>query len=410
MRAVLLAAALATAAAPIEDVRLRGRVLDEAGRPAANAEVTVTANPPAAGVFFLFAASTLALGLPCVVMIDECFGDEQWRTRTDGDGRYDFLFPEAHEEGVETDTDYVLQVRASSGAAAEYELELIDAVHEAPDLRVWDPEVAVGERDGRTSVEFEPLPQGEVKALFLDGEAALAQGDAVDARLLEDVAVEVVLYGSHDVTKGRTIYHQRFTSARVPWRGGHVPPSRGKPCTMVHEGGAPFGGGCPLTDGVLRAGAVAPERQCPDDTFIRVPVTEPCVPPIVQATVDLVTPVESDLVVVRGCDGCVLETSADGTTWSPLAADGAAGGRPVRLVRLSDTGRTRGAPGSVAEVSVWPAPPKGHPTGPPGPGGEVAAADEGGGGGTIDRAGLVALTALLLGGVGVAVARRRRRA
>ena len=404
-------AALAAQTTPLEDVRLRGRILDHAGNPIANHDVRVVANPSAAQIGFTFAVFTLGFGLPCIVDLDDCFGDERWSARTDAAGRYDFLFPDAHEPGVETDTDYVLQVASPSGAAAEYELELIDAVHEAPDLRLWDPEVTVGERDGRTLVDFEPLPQGQVRTLFLDGEVGLAEGDTVDARLLEDVASEVVLLGAHDVTKARTIYHQRFTSRRVPWRGGHVPPSRGKPCTLTHEGGAPFGTGCVLTDGVMHGGAVHSERQCEEQRLIVVPTSTPCIPPVVQATVDLGAPIEVDLVVVRGCEDCVRETSADGQTWSPLARDGDAGGRPVRLVRLSDEpGRTRGAPGRVSEVSVWPAPPKGHPTGPPGPGGAVEP-DGGGGGngdGPIDRAGLVALAALLLGGVGVAVARRRR--
>ena len=375
MKALLAAVlAMSTAAAPVEDVRLRGRILGSDGVPAVNLDVAVTADPGAAGTVFGLFGAALTGGLGCLAPPPNlCDGRETWTSRTDGAGRYEFLFPQAHEVGVETDTDYVLHVASPRGATASYELELIDAVQDAPDLRLWEPLVEIDERDGRTTVAFDPLDGGEVRVLFMAGDVAMAEGDAVDARLLEDAATEVVLIGSRDVRRARTIYHQRFRSAPRPWRGADVPPSRGKPCAL----GAAPPGPCPLTDGAF---------------------TVP--PALTQVTVDVGAPVDADLVVVRGCGLCGAETSADGQAWSPLPRDGRAGGRPVRFVRLADAS-------GVSEVSVWPAP-------PPRPAPETAAQDGDGGaaGGAGDedddrRGPLAAVAAVLLAAVGAALARRR---
>ena len=146
-----------------EDVRLVGRLLRPDGSPLANHPVVVDAvsSGDLGTALFAFFGT---FGLACFadafvdpstnVCIPEGGRVTRHAGRTDGQGRYSILLPSAHYVGQESNTDFHLRVAMppaagqTSGPAAEYELEVIDAVQEAPDMRLWDPRSASRRRAG----------------------------------------------------------------------------------------------------------------------------------------------------------------------------------------------------------------------------------------------------------------------
>jgi hypothetical protein len=184
---------------------------------------------------------------------------------------------------------------------------------------------------------------------------------------------------------GRTIYHQGFATPAVALPAFDlVPPSRGAPCSTVRADGtvAP-------ADRRWRCDATDGNRRWTLD------------PRIVSVTLELEAETEVADVFVPDCpEGCAVDVSADGATWSTLVEshprDSATfryshlliATSPVpqraRFVRLT---RTEGLDG-VTEGSVWPArpPPPPEPVPPttlangvPGEGAPPVPDDDGGG-------------------------------
>ena len=311
-----------TAQTTLEDVVLRGRILAPDGSPLADTPVVVDAvnDDGFAIVAFFFSLGTSTLA--CLDTPSEPWpfpNSERFTGVTDGEGRYEFVFPEAHAPGVETDTDCILQVAvpvegADFGPRASYELELVDAVHDAPDLRLWDPALTVTVDDGDLNA-----------------------------------------------TSGRTIYHQRFTGKPVDVQGELVPASRGAACTAARLDGSVVESGCGFTDGDLVTPAVPDETPCrywADGTpmqLVDVSTGEPvpCQPPVEQVVIDLGVPVAVGQ--ARPPPGEMYELSPDGVTWQRAPAGaGPREGTVAQYVRL--TGHDLGL---RPELSVWP------PTPPP---------------------------------------------
>jgi hypothetical protein len=252
---------------------------------------------------------------------------------TDAQGNYSFTFPFAKAPGQQTDTDYYLRVKVPSTAhpgqeiAAEYELELLEREHNAPDLVLWDPTFGVTANDRSFVLSVTPRAASKNYAVaFIDEESvASAPGNAIDLRDTEDAAVSLSPRAYADISSAGTIYHQRFLATRLPARGTLVPLSRGAACTATFESGATQS--CErYTDGDLRSGEEAPASW--PETIV----------------VDLRSMQTVGEVRARLC-GCTATVSADGTNWTPVSASGSA----ARYVRLTSSVIL-----DVSHISVWP--------------------------------------------------------
>jgi hypothetical protein len=343
--AVPAASAQTTTVPPLEDVTLRGRVLGADGAPVANAHVRVNAmHDTTTAVIGFFA--TFGLGLltcfapPADGELCPVPNSKEFKANTDANGRYSFTFKNAHRRGQQTNTDYVFSIgvpshaRAGATVVASYELELQDAVHDAPDLRVWDPAVTLAPRARAYAVVYPRRPNSKNSGqVFIDDKpSGLAVPDSreIDARAVEDRPFSVLANAAKDVTAAGTIYHQRFIAAPATRKGELVPLSRNAPCTATRADGTTAH--CGYTDGDLVTAGVV-------DTNGAVPVTT--------VIIDLGAP--KQVADIRARCGCELAASTDATTWHDLARDGTFGAQSMRYVRV-----TGGSLASVPEISVWP--------------------------------------------------------
>jgi hypothetical protein len=398
---------------PLEDVTLRGRILRPDGKPLANTALRVDAVEDDGGFrifsfFATFGLSTLSCFSPdsdlCPVGSDDT---TRFNSTTDANGRYSFTFPNAHYRGEQTNTDYYLSVAMPSAAGggrvavASYELELWDAVHDAPDVVMWDPSVTIKPGAHEYAVAYKPRSQSTNRMRVTIGAndvAGALRGDgAIDARAIEDQTVNVMLNASKDERAARTIYHQRFISAQFALRGGLVPLSRGAACSATRSDGS-GAGVCNHTDGDLIApGFVPPSDNSPVEcrfprTYETTTTTVACPKPYDTVTIDLGA--AKQVGEVRTRCGCAMTGSVDGKTWRTLPASGVLGSpQSLRYVRV--TGPS--APSSP-EISVWPPWPDGvavTPLVPDGPAGSIAApVDPGGARGNDGRPWLLAAVAL----------------
>jgi hypothetical protein len=347
------AAQTTTTLPPLEDVILRGRVLNADGSPVTNAALRVDAVNDSGfavvGFFFSLGFSTLS-----------CFGadkelcpvpnSKRFNGSTDAQGNYSFTFHNAHRRGIQTDTDYVLSigVPAKSGAdkfvVASYELELQDPVHNAPDLRMWDPSVSIspGEREYRVAYKRRPVSKNGGQILVNGKPLAgvgLSDTGGIDARAVEDQTFSFVANAAKDVKAAGTIYHQRFAAAPVERRGALVPLSRGAACTATRADGS--AAHCGYTDGDLVTPGVVDPNPCFGTA------RSPCQQRVTKVTVDLgATKAVGE---VRTRCGCAVQASVDGASWFNLPPNGTFGPQKMRYVAV--TGESLAA---VPEISVWP--------------------------------------------------------
>jgi hypothetical protein len=332
-------------APPREDVRLVGRLLRPDGAPLAQHPIVVDAvsSGDLGSALFAFFGT---FGLACIadafvdpssnVCIPEGGRVTRYSGRTDSAGRYSILLPSAHYVGQESNTDFYLRVAMPprqgqrSGPAAEYELEVIDPVQEAPDMRLWDSNLRITPSGGRARVDWTPFDAGgrsrntggEIEPANLIDLDLSSPGTTFDLHLLEDTQLTVRQSAAIDVRNARTIYHQRFVAPAVAFKGTFVPLSRGKPCAP-----AP----CGLTDGDL---------------------VTPAAPPTAP-TIDLGAEVPVWLVVARGCSGCSVSVSRDGVAFRPLSTTDQYGRARAGIPRKVRFVRVDGAPTQLAEVSAW---------------------------------------------------------
>lgn len=343
-----------------EDVVLQGRILRPDGTPAANTPVRVDTKS-GFGFFNFFGTLGFATFACFAGTNDLCpiQPGRSWKTVTDANGRYSFTFPDAKYSGEQTDTDYFLSTGIPSrfnpqeAIIGSYELELLTSVHNAPDMRLWDPAVTVKPAEGGYDVDYAPRPGSATHTNVYFGDKAatdVLKGSIIDARAVEDAAFRVSPFASKDERNEGTIYHQRFNGAGVTRRGTLVPLSRGAACTAVRKNGVRVP--CAATDGDLSAPSVkAAEETCSYD-FEGKPEWfnhEGCVDPVTQITIDMRSPKEVG--DIRSRCGCTLTGSKDGVTWVPLAESGRFGtAQSLRYIRIEGS-----SVGNVPEISAWPA-------------------------------------------------------
>ncbi|HVV38199.1 MAG TPA: hypothetical protein VHC63_16445 [Acidimicrobiales bacterium] len=338
---------------PLEDVTLRGRVLNGDGSPVVNTPVRVDAVNDSgfaiAGFFFTAGLSTLACFSAETRDVCPIPNSKRFASTTDGRGNYAFTFHNAHHRGEQTDTDYILSIGVASKHAADqvvvasYELELKDAVHTAPDLRLWDPAVTLEaeQRDFRVEYAARPSSKNGGQVLIAGKAAAGVSVDdqgRIDARAVEDQPFAFVAHASKDERAAGTIYHQRFTAAPVEGTGTLVPLSRGAACTATRSDGA--SAHCGYTDGDLVTPGVVDPNPCVFATDTQ------CQPPVTKVTVDLGS--SETVGEVRARCTCTLEASSDGATWFNLPASGTFGAQSMRYVAVSGASLA-----TIPEVSVW---------------------------------------------------------
>lgn len=300
-----------------EDVVLQGRVIYADGSPVTNAKVNVDA-VSSSGIFNSNKSS------------------QTFEGEIDADGRYRFTFPHAHRRGQQTDDDYYFEVTTPSrrdphqDLFASYELELLDAVHNAPDVVMWDPTTAALAQNQNYVFGFDPKPAPPT--------AKYGYGP-IDARNVEDDVFDVTPWAYADIRSNGTIYHQRLRGPQAAFRGSLVPLSRDAKCEASRRRSLKKPSCAELTDGDLRTGSrPLVEGQTADDV-----------------TVDLGEIRTVGAVRTPGCD-CHPSVSTDGATWDRL--EDSETGVPVRYIRVS-IGITDG----IKEISAWaPASELGAPT------------------------------------------------
>lgn len=366
-----------------------GTIVDSAGRPVTGQRVRVEGFVPS-GPF----------GLGCSEPCERNDADDL----TDATGTYRLPLRSAYLVGEETNTDWIVSTKAASRdgvvapARSSLEFEVNIQQQDVAALPLWtvDPVVTV---DGwQVSVDTAAgRPPG------LDRVAVVVTGDrdqvsrhgtsaVVDTRLLEapvggGAPLQVSASGASDVevphARGRTIYHQRASSAAVAVPLAPVPASRRATCTAHLDDGSAVdvtdrAGGCVLTDGDLgthlsswqrdqQRAALDPIGEDDDEGGRSTTTTELPEPPLpTEVTLALATPVDVSMVAVAsGALGNLVDLSSDGTTWTPIGqaepADDA--GSQLALVSLSQPAparfvRVRQPSGIIAaEISVWgPAP------------------------------------------------------
>ncbi len=388
------------------DARVVGRVVDGKGAALGEVPVIVRFVDDGAGLgslflFGAFVAFSGGLGLATCFFPGGCpLGDTRSEgvvanTATAADGAYAATLPQSYVAGHETDTDWIVgaelppQPGQSAGPTSSFEFEVNIATQEAPPLPLWTDAPKVEVRGWAIVVDGAGAPRGlettgfELVAQY--GRLHLDSGRGyLDARLLEvpvgeDPGLVAGATGSSDVRvphdEGRTIYHQRVRSAVVPVDLLPVPPSRGAACSGRRRDGAAANvtgaAGCRLTDGDFATPVQAPPPPGDpfDDPFFTddpnddTTTTQPDPAETTEAVVELATPMDLGLVVVRGMDAgsAVVEASEDGTTWERLtttedqtivdskAATAEPTGRiTARYVRVSGTSMT-----TLYEVSAW---------------------------------------------------------
>ena len=341
--------------APRVDATVEGRVVDLGDRPQSGVSVEVRSRPSAAEHSNAFLAFLFTGGFACFAgACNPATAASQ--TVTGPDGGFRTTLPKAHLPGFETDTDWFVTASRPPpaghvvGATSGDEFEVAAPVHRPPKLPLWltAPTVTVtgdGIRATWEQIDPDVFEDGEVRysLAFLDGRRApvwrvgLARPDQLlDPRVLEDTQGSVAVAVRGQVTVGETVYHRTIAAPQPRFEGpAGPPPSRNAPCQIDD---APSGGSCWLTDGDLVMTGPSP----------------------VTSVVITVPDLRADLLVLRGCPGCNVEVSGDGTAWRSVTPDHQTGlavlppTTPVRLVRVrAEMGQLQRA----SELSVWPARP-----------------------------------------------------
>lgn len=374
------------------------------GAPAAGVPVVLTVERGVTESIFGVLAFGLSLGLaalPCLAPDaprNVICGDDAQRAATGPDGGWAFRLSQAWVPGTLTDTKWhvTAAVDGPGGrAVSDVRFKVREQSPTAPDLQLWAPDVVMRDEGGRVAVSwpelpgrgFEDPPAYEVS--WVDGAGRLVwavsteRSDAtIDARLREDTSGNLALVARASRWRVDIRYRYTHTAAARPYTGtAGAPLSRAKPCTVRDALGAESAPpGCPATDADLATPITGDGVRFPCMRLPAVPrgvsVPEIQLPSGVQAcadappavTVDLGQEVGVGLVVARGCDGCTVEASSDGTSWRALGR-GQVVETPVaptaRWIRASGDGADR-----LAELSVWP----GTPPAAPGPASTVAGA------------------------------------
>ncbi len=442
-RAAAMVAAAAVAAvsgcapasqvASTSTVAVHGVVDAPDGTPAAGLRVGLVKQLDAAEALGGLFVIGVSLGLACfgggANVPDICA--HQPSTASGGDGRFRFQLSGSDTQnslGRASTFSIVTSLPAGAGeltgpSTAE-DLELQAADIEVPALRLWRPPVRLTPSGGSLTVDWPPPSAGyggspgydvrfqDAASLPVWTFSDTHPGAVLDARLLEDSHGGAIVEARTRMPAPGTTAQLTYRSATVAYRGGAgAPASRGRPCSAVRGGVSVPLTPCTLTDGDLVHPGIPTGSAHPS------PAVGSASPAPEHAQVDMGAAVPVTLVVVRGCPGCAVEGSSDGTSWSALgtvptepgSVEPPGGRAPARYVRC---GGSAGV-GGLREISVWTAAAAAGARagdgsgGPPAGGGTAPAAT---GPGTDLRPLVVALVALAAAIAGLAVVIAVRRA
>lgn len=210
--------------------RIRGRVVDEAGRPVPGVEVGVAADEGLAGIGRVI-AGVASLGTYCAGSQPPLACRDSGRATTGPDGAYTVELRASPEELRDTK----LVVAASrAGSSVRRPVVVSGPTVQAADLPLWDPGFRL--EGGRAS--WRPVPAADARytlrltatdrtkeelAVFYPTEPAVA----FDPRVLEDFEATVSL--------SAVAGDFGFGAAERTVRGPGAPPTRDRPCTLVPD-------------------------------------------------------------------------------------------------------------------------------------------------------------------------------
>lgn len=210
--------------------RIRGRVVDEGGRPVPGVEVGVAADEGFAGIGRVI-AGVASLGLYCTVSPTPLECRDSGRATTGADGAYTVELRAAPEELRDTK---LVVAAGRAGSSVRHPVVVTGATSQAVDLPLWDPGFRLD--GGRAS--WRPVPAAAARytlrltatgrtkeelAVFYPAEPAVA----FDPRVLEDFEATVSL--------SAVAGDFGFGAAESTVRGPGPPPTRDRPCTLVPE-------------------------------------------------------------------------------------------------------------------------------------------------------------------------------
>lgn len=185
-----------------EDVTLRGRILRPDGSPLANTPIYVDA-------------------------VDSGFfgGTKRYSGATDGGGNYSFFFEDAKYQGEQTDTDYFLHVKMRSAVNGsqevdgEYELELLEPVHNAPDMVLWDPAASVQTFERDLHLSYPPRQSSTSGAdTYIGNTRIISSRTAHSSTAATSKMPQCCSYRAPQTTSARRAPSITSVSARPDWR------------------------------------------------------------------------------------------------------------------------------------------------------------------------------------------------
>ncbi|HEV2889125.1 MAG TPA: carboxypeptidase-like regulatory domain-containing protein [Frankiaceae bacterium] len=312
---------------------VRGRVLDDAGRPVAGATVRLTSDTDMFGFPILLACATfLFLPQPCRPAVATA--------RTGRDGRYAIQVDDwtpVGRAGQKSLTIFGPGTPSLPGAYTATQVYWARRDLAVPDLRLWNAEPSVEAFGPAVRVRRQPLPaafgrpQQEAPSVYLlqGASAVWRYADTNDEHWSDARTVEQGVTGVREVavaTFGHG-YKATYFSRAVPVAAPPVmPPSRGASCAAygTDDSLVPLAG-CRYTDGALAAevdnryatgnykACQFPSARCAHPGWVRL---------------DLGALKVAQAAVVRGCQPDPNETtgtmpaevSVDGTVWTPFLA------------------------------------------------------------------------------------------
>lgn len=332
--------------APVPDhLVVVGRVVDAAGRPVSHGRVRLETDEGLFGALScLFSFGLIDPG---------CLNVPS--TRTDAAGRFRFVLSSDWFGPRIVDASGTRHVAGLLPAHTSRSVGVGRPVTGVGTLRLWEPSMSAARAAGRITFTTGSPPSGAKHgSVVLTAERhreawATGLSDSDHTATVDDRVAETGVHGwSATVRRDGTTYTS--PEQAVPVAG--TPNSRGRTCSGDDGRGnvAPFAPRCPFTDGVLGAG-VPIERQGLDLRYAFGTSLD----------VDLGSVQLLSAVVIRGCNGCVVDVSADGATWQQWPGQQQERGAsdeavvtgvplPVRYVRLQ--GRS-GFLRDFREVSVW---------------------------------------------------------
>lgn len=210
--------------------RVRGRVVDDGGRPVAGVEVHVYADEGLAGLGRI-AAGIASLGTFCNQSPPPLACRDSGQATTGRDGAYTVELRASPDE-LKASPMFVSASR--SGASVRRPVALSSAAVQVPDLPLWDPAFRfeggratwrpVSASGASYSIRLQRAdPTGDVLVIAYPTEPSLE----LDPRVLEDFAVGVSLTAKAGELS--------FTAPDATVRGPGLPPTRDRPCELVPD-------------------------------------------------------------------------------------------------------------------------------------------------------------------------------